>query len=331
MTNDIYILVEHLQGQMLDISYMLAAQARQLTQASQLAQSIGGKVVAVFLGPGAETLTRDLAVDEVLSYADPALAGFSPEACQVVLAGLLAEKVPLLLLCGETSTGGEAAAALAVKMNLPLFSSCQSIRPGGAGLRLTGQICGGKLMVESEQPEGSPILVTLLPGAFKVDQGKSAQPPVVTAMAAPDLSGLKTRIRQWIEPPKGDVDISKEKILVTVGRGIQQKDNMELVEELAEALGGVVAASRPIVDQGWLPIPRLIGKSGQAVKPRLYLALGVSGAPEHVEAIMGSDLIIAVNTDPAAPIFNIARYGATVDILDLMPVLSEQVRQAKGG
>jgi electron transfer flavoprotein alpha subunit len=325
MTNDIYILVETLQGQVLEMTYLLAAQARQLTQAT------GGRVVAVFLGPGAEAQTKDLAVDEVLSYADPALAGYSPEACQLVLAGLLAEKAPHLMLCGETSNGSETAAILAVKLDLPLFSSCQSIRPGGAGLRLTGQVCGGKLMVETELPDGAPILVSMLPGAFKVDQGKSAQPPRVTPMAAPDLSSLKTRVRQWIEPPKGDVDICKERILVTVGRGIQQKDNMELVDELAEALGGVVAASRPIVDQGWLPTPRLVGKSGKTVKPHLYLALGVSGAPEHVEAIMGSDLIIAVNTDPAAPIFNVARYGATVDMLDLLPVLSEQVRQAKGG
>jgi electron transfer flavoprotein alpha subunit len=118
-------------------------------------------------------------------------------------------------------------------------------------------------------------------------------------------------------------------VLVAVGRGIQQKDNLELAEELAEALGTVVAASRPIIDQNWLPTSRLVGKSGKAVKPKVYLALGISGAPEHAEGISGSDMIIAINTDPAAPIFNQARYGAEVDILDLLPVLTEKVKEAK--
>ncbi len=117
---------------------------------------------------------------------------------------------------------------------------------------------------------------------------------------------------------------------MSVGRGIQNKDNIELANELAEALGCAVSASRPVVDQGWMPISRMVGKSGKSVKPKVYLALGISGAPEHVEGMSASDVIIAVNTDPNAPIFNVAKYGTTVDLLDLAPVLTEQVRQAKG-
>jgi electron transfer flavoprotein alpha subunit len=170
----------------------------------------------------------------------------------------------------------------------------------------------------------------MLPGEVKAEQGKSTRSPAVTAMPLPSLDGLHMSVRQLIEPGAGDVDISKEALLVSVGRGIQQKDNIEVAEELAEVLGAVVTGSRPIVDQGWLPTSRLVGKSGKVVRPKLYFALGISGAPEHVEAITGSDMIIAVNTDPAAPIFNLAKYGAIVDILDLLPVLTEQVRQAKG-
>ena len=135
-------------------------------------------------------------------------------------------------------------------------------------------------------------------------------------------------MKQYIEPEAGDVDISKEPILISVGRGVQTEDNIELAEELADALGGVVCASRPVVDQGWLSTTRLVGKSGMQVKPKLYLALGISGAPEHVEAITGSEMIIAINTDPAAPIFDVAQYGAEVDMLDLMETLIEQIEDA---
>ena len=117
-------------------------------------------------------------------------------------------------------------------------------------------------------------------------------------------------------------------MLVAVGRGIQLEDNIELAEELAEVMGGAVCASRPVVDQGWLPTSRLVGKSGYQVKPKIYLALGISGAPEHTEGISGSDTIIAINTDPAAPIFNIAKYGVVEDIFDLVPVLTEKLEES---
>jgi electron transfer flavoprotein alpha subunit len=132
-------------------------------------------------------------------------------------------------------------------------------------------------------------------------------------------------------PEAGDVDIAKESILVSVGRGIGQKDNIALAQELADALGGAVCASRPIVDQGWLPTTRLVGKSGKSVKPRLYLALGISGAPEHHEGMSEAECIVAVNTDEKAPILDFAQYGATVDALKLLPALTARVKQAKGG
>ena len=185
--------------------------------------------------------------------------------------------------------------------------------------------------MEGLLPTGTTVLAAMLPGENRPEQGKSTQPAPLTAMPVPPLDGLRVKVRQLIEPAGGDVDISKEPLLISVGRGIQQKDNIELAQELADALGAVVTGSRPIVDQGWLPTTRLVGKSGKAVKPKIYLALGISGAPEHVESITGAEMVVAINTDPAAPIFNLAKYGATVDVLDLLPVLTEQVQQAKGG
>jgi electron transfer flavoprotein alpha subunit len=126
------------------------------------------------------------------------------------------------------------------------------------------------------------------------------------------------------------VDITKESILVSVGRGIQQQNNLELAEALAAALDGTVSASRPVVDQGWLPTSRMVGKSGQQVKPRLYLALGISGAPEHIEGVPDFETMVAVNTDEQAPIFDFAQYGATVDVLELIPALTEKIKDVKG-
>ncbi len=172
-------------------------------------------------------------------------------------------------------------------------------------------------------------MVLMIPGAFRMEDGMSATPPAVKQLAPIELKTPRVTVRKFVEPVGGDVDISREPVLIAVGRGIQREDNLELVEELAGAIGGAVCATRPVVDQGWLNSTRLVGKSGKVVKPKVYLALGISGAPEHTEAITGSEVIIAVNTDPAAPIFNVARYGAQVDMLDLLPALTEKVNQAK--
>ena len=181
-------------------------------------------------------------------------------------------------------------------------------------------------MAEGDIPMPT-ALITMIPGGYKADQGRSSQTPAITSIAAPALDSLRVTLKQYVEPEVGD--IAKENMLVSVGRGIQNKDNIELADELANALGGTVCASRPVVDQGWLPTSRLVGKSGKLVKPKIYLALGISGAPEHVEGMGESDVIIAVNTDPNAPIFNVAKYGTTVDMFDLLPVLIEKIRQAK--
>jgi electron transfer flavoprotein alpha subunit len=219
------------------------------------------------------------------------------------------------------------ASILSARLNLPLLSSVRNISADG---RLTCQVCGGKIMAESGLADAT-TLITMIPGGCKPDEGRSTQPPPIVPWAAPALDDLRVKLVDYVEPTAGDVDISTQPILVAVGRGIQNKDNLELAQELADALGGVVCASRPVVDQGWLPTTRLVGKSGKYVKPKLFLALGISGAPEHVEGIVDSEMILAVNTDAAAPIFGVATYGTTVDLLDLVPALTEKVREAKGG
>lgn len=320
MSQDIFVLIEHLRGQVTDISYVMLAAARTLAQTS------GGQVVAVLLGKDAQKLAGNLAADKVL-YADhPALAEFTSEAWQLTLAKLIEEQTPRAVLFGHTTIGADVAGWLSAKLSLPLVSSCLNFTDG----KFLAQICGGKIMAEGDLPSPA-ALVTMIPGGYKTEQGQAAQAPVMESFTPPALDGLRVTLKGYIEPEAADVDISKAPFLVAVGRGIQNKDNLDLPNELAAAVGGTVCASRPVVDQGWLPTSRLVGKSGKRVKPKVYLALGISGAPEHVEGMNESDVIVAVNTDANAPIFNVAKYGTTLDLLDLVPQLTEKVKQAKGG
>jgi electron transfer flavoprotein alpha subunit len=320
MSQDIFVVVEHLRGQVADISYVMLVGAR------QIAQSTGGKVIAVLLGHNAQGLANSLTADGVLYIDHPTLTEFSSDAYQLVLADVIKEQSPRVVIFGHSSIGMDIASGLSAKLGVPVVSSCRNFTTEG---KFVSQICGGKIMAEGDLPAPT-ALVTMIPGGYKADQGQSNQLPAVTNITAPVLDDIRVSLKQYIEPDTSDVDISKEAVLVSVGRGIQNKDNIELANELAEALGCAVSASRPVVDQGWLPISRMVGKSGKNVKPKVYLALGISGAPEHIEGMSASDVIVAVNTDPNAPIFNVAKYGTTVDLFDLVPVLTEQVRQSKG-
>lgn len=322
MSQDIHVLVEHLRGETQEISYVLLAAGRELAQAT------GGQVVALLLGHKAQELATDLAADRVLYVDHPALEEFTAEGYLPVLAGLIEEHKPRAVLLGDTSIGAEVAGRLSVRLKLPLISYCRSLRADNGTLKFVSQICGGRIMAEGELP-GPTALVTMIPGGFKPEEGQASRPPEMVTLPAPDLAALPISLKRYIEPEAGDVDIAREPILVSVGRGIQNQDNIELAEELAQALGGVVCSSRPVVDQGWLPATRLVGKSGKRVKPKVYLALGISGAPEHVQAITDSEVIIAVNIDPRAPIFDVAKYGAVLDLFDLVPVLTEKIQQAR--
>jgi electron transfer flavoprotein alpha subunit len=319
MNQNIYILIEHLQGKVAEISYIMIAAAR------DLAKETGGEVVAVLLGQNAKSLASDLATDRVLYTDHVALAEFTADAYQKTVASLIQENEPRAFLFGNTSIGADVASVISARLSLPLISSCIEINGG----KLTSKICGGKIMAENELAEAT-TLVTMIPGGYKAEEGQSENPPEVLSFDAPALDELRVTLKEYIVPEAGDVDISKEAILIAIGRGIQTEDNIELAEELAEFLGGTVCSSRPIVDQGWLPTSRMVGKSGLSVKPKLYLALGISGAPEHVEGMAESEMIVAVNMDPNAPIFDIATYGVEFDFFDLIDPLLEQLEEIKG-
>ncbi len=316
MNQNIFVIVEHLQGQVTDTSYVMLAAAR------ELAHSTGGEVVAVLLGHNAQDLANTLAADKVLYGDASALAEFSATAYQDALGGLISTEAPRAVLFGSTTIGTDVAGVLAARLGLPMVSSCLKVSEEG---KLVSQICGGKIIAETDLGETTTI-VTVIPGGYKPEEGQDAGAPVSPVDVT--VSDLKVTLKGYIEPEVTDVDVTKEEVLISVGRGIQTEDNIELAEELAELLGGAVCASRPVVDQGWLPISRMVGKSGNLVKPKLYLALGISGAPEHVEGMADAENIIAVNIDPNAPIFDVAKYGAEVDLFDLVDYLIEAIEDA---
>lgn len=320
MTENILVLMEHLQGKILDISYTMLVAGRVLAKGSS------GKLVAVLLGHGAARLASELDADEVAYMDDPQLAEFNPEAYTLALESVLKANPARVCLIGHTSIGMGVASELSVRLGIPLVSQVKTV---GEDLTFASQICGGKLWAEGSLPAPT-VLVTMVPGGYKPEQGKATSPPSVTEAPAPAFGDLHIRLREYLEPEAGDVDISQQRVLVAVGRGLQNEADLELAQGLADALGGAVCGSRPVVDQGWLPTSRLVGKSGLSVKPDIYLAFGISGAPEHVEGMSGSRIIVAVNTDPNAPIFEVAQYGAEVDLYDILPAMIETAQKVAG-
>ena len=317
---NILILAETKQDSVADPTFELLAAAR------RLAAGTGGQVIAVVLSADGARYAGSLsAADRILLINDPLLANYSPKPYLAVLANLVGAESPRAVLVASTSIGWDVAPALAARLKAPLVIGTKAVQASGAVLEVTSGFCGGKMLADLEVA-GSPAILMMLPGSYRPG-GETGQAKMETRSSPVPLQPGAIHFDEMILPQAGDVDITQQDILVAIGRGIQQKDNLDAARELAEALGAELAASRPIVDQGWLPATRQVGKSGMAVKPRCYIALGISGAPEHVEGMKDSGLIIAVNTDPNAPIFEVAHYGAVVDLMDLAPALTEAIKQ----
>jgi len=312
----ILVVAEHLKGEIADVTYELLGKAREL----------GDEVTVALLGSGMEGAAGSLgAADKLLCVDHPQLANFNPETWGVTLAAILEKLSPSLTLVANTSMGMDLAASLSVRQNLPLVAYAVDVTMDGDNVVATSQLYGGKIYAESVL-DGAGI-VSVLAGSFPVEAGQKDGSPSIEQMAAPAaVEDCRLRFVELIEPEAGDVDITQQDVLVAVGRGIQSEDNLPLVEELVNALGGAMCSSRPIVDNKWLSKTRQVGKSGVKVKPKIYLALGISGAPEHIEGMKDAELIVAVNTDETAPIFEHAHYGTTEDLFDIIPALTEKLK-----
>lgn len=317
---EILVLVEHRQGELRDITFEMLALANTLARDNDVA------VTAVF--PGYETphLSDSLmeACDHILKVEDPALARYDADPYLRLLETIIQQRRPGLILVGHTAMGMDLAPALAARLSIPLATDCVDVNFGEGGLEVFRQIYGGKIHARLTLKPSEQYIVSIRPGSFEGErkQGKSAEGH---SMPAPDWSGLRgRRFLEYLEAAAEAVDITAADILVSVGRGIGKPENIPFVEEFADAIGATLSCSRPVADEGWLPKGRQVGTSGRTVRPKVYIALGISGAYQHQAGMKNSETIIAVNTDPRAPIFNFAHYGIVGDLMQVLPLLKEQ-------
>jgi electron transfer flavoprotein alpha subunit len=323
MANGILILAEHLKGEVADITFEMLGAGR------KLADELKVPLHAAVIGKDAGAVAAKLGLADAVFVVDTPGSEIPPATTLAGLLKALAEqKSDGLVFLGWTNLAMGVGSVLSARAGLPLVNFVKGLRAEGAGVVATSQLFGGKILSDVALADGHGVL-SLSAGAFPADAGRSDKAAAVETVALP-VEAPAVAFQRFIEPEAGDVDITKQDVLVAVGRGIQTQDNIELAEELAAALGGAVCGSRPVVDQGWLALSRQVGKSGMTVKPRLYLALGISGAPEHVEGMQSAQTIVAINTDAAAPIFDVAKYGSCADVLELLPVLTEKIKARKG-
>jgi electron transfer flavoprotein alpha subunit len=323
MANAILVLAEQLRGEICDITYEMLGAGRALAGAT------GAPLYAALLGSEAGPLAGKLGTADKVFVVDNAQLNLAPAGTVAeALKGLMDQTQAGLVLVGCTNVSLGIGSVLAAKSGLPLVNFCRGAKADGGAVVCTSQLFGGKILSDVKLADGRGI-VSVYPGAFPPDAGRSDKTPAVEKVEVP-VEAPKVTFRQYLEPETGDVDITKQNVLVGVGRGMQTQDNLQLAEDLAQVMGGAVCASRPVIDQGWLPLSRQVGKSGMNVKPRVYLAFGISGAPEHWEGMQNSQCIIAVNTDPKAPIFDGAHYGVVGDALEVLPALTDKIKARKG-
>lgn len=318
MSGAVFVLVEQLQGRLTEPTFEALAAAR------FVAKALGVETVAVLGGAANAGLARELgAADTVLHLNDPRLDRYSPDAYESAFRAVIAERSPRLVIVPNTTFGMDQAAGLAGVLDLPLAAYCLGLEVTGAAIVARCQIYGGKIIATVALSDRG--IVSLVPGSFAAAEGRVEASPKVEALGPLDGTSTRLRVVDYAVAETADVDITKQPVLVSVGRGIGGPENLPLAEELAAALGGVVSASRPVTDSGWLPKSRQVGKSGLTVKPKLYLAIGISGAPEHLQGMKDSELIVAVNSDAGAPIFGVAHYGIVGDALEIVPAITERL------
>ena len=323
MSGNIWVLAEQWRGRISEITYEGLALGRDLADQS------GALLEAVLVGHNVRALADTLGrADSVLCLDHPLLGEPVASVYVDVLAPLLAERKPAAFLIPLTNVSLGIGSWLAGQLRVPVVNFCKDARFVDGRLQARCVMYGGKIEAEVAAC-GEPAILGIWPGARPPEKGRSAQPPAIEQVEVFPDQTPSVRFRRYVEPARGDADLRQQEILVGVGRGIQNKENMALAENLASALGGVVCGSRSVVDQGWLPLSRRVGKSGLTVKPKLYFALGISGAPEHVQGMRKSGCVIAVNTDPQAPIFDVAHYGIVGDLVELLPALTSAIRARK--
>jgi len=305
-----------------------SANARLIAAGAELASRWGGRLACLLFGHGVLANATELAgyVDEVFLADSPQYEHYSPLAQLKAVQVLVGDLRPGAVLFGHTFIGMDLAPRLAAKLGVGLVSNCFGLTMDGDAVTFLRPMYRGRVHAKVAL-ESRPLIATLQVGASQLPPPNRAGK--VTRVDAGTSESAGVRAIRTIEPDRQGVDITKAEIVVSGGRGIGTKENYSLVDDLADALGGVPACSRPLVDMGWFGNNRQVGLSGNTVKPKLYVACGISGALEHLHGMKESGVIVAINNDPGAPIFKVAHFGMVGDLNDIMPELIAQVRAAR--
>ena len=325
----ILVIVEQRQGKWNNTSF------ETLVAAQQIASATSGTISAAVAGKGIAGLADELAaknVAEVVKVEHDLLDTYTPDGYCVALKQLVESRNPDLVLFPHTYQVRDFAPKLAATLGRGMIGECIGFRIEGRKLVFVRQMFQGKTAADVTCTGPTPWFVSFQSGAFRADQlaghpgGKAPVNAISVALSAGDI---RTKPLELFKEAKSAVDLTQAPLIVSIGRGIKAPENIAQAEALAKAMGAEIAASRPICDEGWLPMERQIGSSGQTVAPKLYLALGISGAIQHVVGMKGARTIVAVNKDQNAPIFEIADYGIVADIFEVMPALTEELQKAK--
>ncbi|HUR36869.1 MAG TPA: electron transfer flavoprotein subunit alpha/FixB family protein [Terriglobales bacterium] len=329
MADTILVVVEQREGKLNRVSF------ETLRGAQSIAAETGWALEAAVLGAGIGDIANEVAkakVAKVYALENAACAHYTPDAYAAGLRKFIGEKNPKLVLMPHTYQVRDFAPKLTTSLNRTLISDATGYRNEGGKLIFVRQMFQGKFAADVSFAGEAPYFATFQTGAFRGDQVEMGASAASVETVNVDVAAtIRNKPMEIFKEAKQAVDLTQAEIIVSVGRGIKEQKNLEMVKQLAEALGAEVAASRPICDSGWLPMDRQVGSSGQTVAPKLYLALGISGAIQHIVGMKGSRSIIAINKDAEAPIFEIADVGVVGDIFQIVPPLIEEIKKVKGG
>jgi electron transfer flavoprotein alpha subunit len=325
----ILVIAEQRQGKWNNASF------ETLAAAQQIAKDTSSTLSALVLGKGVAGLADELAaknVAEVLLVQHDLLEAYTPDGYCVALSQVIKSAKPELVLFPHTYQVRDFAPKLAAMLGKGMIGDCVGYRNEGGKLVFVRQMFQGKTAADVTFQGAAPWFASFQAGAFRSDlvaAHPSGKAPVNSVAVDLKPEQIRTKPLDLFKEAKSAVDLTQAPLIVAIGRGIKAPENIPQAEALARALGGEIAASRPICDEGWLPMERQIGSSGQTVAPKLYLALGISGAIQHVVGMKGARTVVAINKDQNAPIFEIADYGVVGDIFEIMPALTEALEKAK--
>ena len=314
---EIFVVVEHRKGEVREITYQL------LWKANELSQKLSHTLTAVLFGGKDEAFLNEIKerADQVIVFEDERIKNFNGDLYKELLARLIQEHRPFLTLMGHTPWGMDFAPSLSIKTGYPLATDCVDILVEDGRPKAVRQIYAGKIFSRVAFKDSEGYLITVRGGAFPIDKVGEHKGEVIKKDMPPDLPEARRQFVAFEDVGAGAIDITQADLLVSIGRGVGEADKVPIMQELADMIGGVLSCSRPVVDKNWLPKYHQVGTSGKSVKPKVYLAFGISGAFQHVAGISGAGCVIAVNKDKKAPIFRVADYGVVEDLFKVAEAL----------